>query len=117
MHVKVLRNNFKEAWREGQNSTLLARQKVARSRIWRGGVKHEATRKREKGQTKQPQTGRIAEWEDPLVQGLGIDWRHQRDYCHNVNEWQVLSPHVTSTILAKWRLVKGSGDIKPSGNK
>lgn len=58
---------------------------VARSRIWFDAIKDLPNRTR--GITKQRRKGKATEWEAPLVQALGVDWRHQRGTFGLVTAW------------------------------
>ena len=69
---------------------------------------------REKGATKQQKSGKSTEWEAPLVLGLGIDWRHQRDLCATYSEWMKKCEQPIQDTLAKWKLAKKPEEDRPN---
>ena len=90
IHVRVVRATFKEAWGEGQSEQqglLWTVQKTARSQLSWDTIKDRPACKRKKGEICQDRKVRCFGWEDILVLALDRDWRHKRDSCIGVHEW------------------------------
>ena len=112
LHEKVVTAVFKEAWRlkEHQVGSLgfsADYVRGLRSSIWWEGVRATSSRKRTKGDTKHRRTGPITKWEEPLVRGLGLDWRDVRAKCLSVAEWRNESVPAVETVLRSWDLTVG----------
>ena len=106
LHEKLLQATFKDAWRLGVESrTGLDIFRQIRSREWWGAVNSYPAAKRQKGSTKHRRSrGPTTSWEDPLVCGIGLDWRTIRANCGTKAEWKATSLEAIKTILSKWKL-------------
>ena len=105
LHVKLLQATFKDAWRLGTESkTGLDLFRELRSREWWEAVKSYPSAKRRKGITKHRRRGPTTAWEDPLVCGIGLDWRTIRASCTSATEWKKRSTEAIKIVLNRWKL-------------
>ncbi|CAK0901216.1 unnamed protein product [Prorocentrum cordatum] len=116
LHCRVLREVFRNAWRErcmplrGERNYLhLARQ--FRTREWWETVRMMGSeRKRRKEGIVHSGMGYRIEWEDIFVSVFGIAWRARRDECSREAEWMALYPAFESHLCTLWGLFcKSSG--------
>ena len=109
LHTKIVEGIFKEAWRRkdfkipgfhGGADYI----RDIRSKMWWEATKSFSAAKRQKGDTKHRRRGPIASWEDPLVKGLGLDWRQQREKATE-SEWTMMSKDAVDATLRSWNLI------------
>ena len=59
----------------------------------------------------QARTGRTNEWEDPIYNSLGQDWRHQRDVGMDKKGWKVTTGIATIGLLTKSNMSMGKPEM------
>ena len=105
IHTKWISQIHQAAWDEKSSpvtSNPLLKVRTATSRQWWNGISDiPAKRRRLDGiafNRKGPQTF----WEDPIIAGMGADWRSKRDGCANKCEWNATWHHFHTTLLTNW---------------
>ena len=101
---------YKSVWQEqfspcqyGENPLKLARE--YRDRIWWEGVKGVAHKKRRLDHLAHSRGGmQRTPWEQPFLNALGIDWRHQRDRCDNLATWMHGCDSFVHSVCQQWNL-------------
>ena len=63
---------------------------------------------RETGNTKRRRTGPVGMWDDLVVDGIGMGWRHRMKACRTEAQWWTQCRAGISTLIHKWKLPKAT---------
>ena len=108
LHHRILREIFKEAWREGHvtfpgGNTHTKKIRTFRNRAWWNSVKHEPFSRRSKHGAVHATMGNYTEWEDVFIMVFGPGWSELRDTC-NFPEWMSRLPFFINSVCEQWEL-------------
>ena len=76
-------------------------------------MKQVGIKQREKEDAKHRRQGPTSSWEEPLVHGLGLDWRDRREECSHSKDWWDISKPAMRCVLDRW----GIKQIVPRDNQ
>ena len=83
IHGKTRKAGFKETWRVEHTSVPHLTEgadhvRGIRANMWWGGVRSYGSNRRILGVTKHRRRGPVSSWEQPLLCGMGVEWRQKR---------------------------------------
>ena len=108
LHICILEEVFKNAWREKELSALprvnyLGLSRLYRHRMWWEGIKDLPYARTLDGLVHAGK-GFRREWEDVFCAALGVTWREQRDECADYSKWRSLLPLFIQDVCHEWGL-------------
>ena len=114
LHYRVMFLMFRAAWREKVldppgGPPHVRELHTFRDRAWWDCWKMQPFLERKGGGLTHDRAGKVAEWEDALVEALGLEWRGFRDQFENYKEWVTNFNWFANQLSERWGLPRHPG--------